>query len=100
MSIMMGVCMAGAVQAAPPPSTTAKAAAPVDPLVQQYKYKAQSVHDAKWLKAHPNAQPKGWIKTLPHRYRVVKVHGKTYYFANHHYYQRSGTGFVVVKPRF
>jgi len=60
------------------------------------KYHAESVHDLKWQQAHPN-QPRPWIKALPHRYRIVKSHHQTYYFANKHYYQRSGTGYVLVK---
>ncbi len=67
------------------------------------QYKALSVHDAQWYKAHPHyvASPKrGWIKTLPHRYRIVKEHNQVYYYANNHYYQRSGTGFVAVKIPF
>jgi hypothetical protein len=60
------------------------------------KYRAESVHDAKWLQAHPN-QPRPWIKALPHRYRIVKSHHQTYYFADKHYYQRSGAGYVLVK---
>ena len=66
------------------------------------KYRAESVHDAKWRQAHPKAavtppSTKGWIKTLPHRYRIVKSHHQTYYFANKHYYQRSGAGYGIVK---
>ncbi len=60
------------------------------------KYRAPSVHDVKWQQAHPN-QPRPWIKNLPHRYRIVKSHRQTYYFANKHYYQRSGAGYVLVK---
>jgi len=60
------------------------------------KYRAESVHDLKWQQAHPN-QPRPWIKALPHRYRIVKSHHQTYYFADKHYYQRSGAGYVLVK---
>ncbi len=72
---------------------------------QAAKYHAESVHDAKWHQAHPKAKvtppsTKGWIKTLPHRYRVVKYHHQTYYFANKHYYQRSGAGYGIVKIPF
>jgi len=66
-------------------------------------YKALSAHDAAWYKAHPNYKPspkRGWIKTLPHRYRIVKVHNQTYYYAHNHYYQRSGNGYVAVKIPF
>lgn len=66
-------------------------------------YKAESAHDAAWYKAHPHykASPKrGWIKTLPHRYRIVKVQNQTYYYAHNHYYQRSGNGYIAVKIPF
>ena len=66
-------------------------------------YRAISVHEAKWHKTHPRytVQPKhGWIKTLPHRYRVVKVRNQTYYYSHNKYYQRSGNGYVVVKIPF
>lgn len=66
-------------------------------------YRALSVHDKKWNKAHPNYAPsakRGWIKTLPHRYRIVKVHNQTYYYSHNQYYQRSGNGYVAVKIPF
>lgn len=66
-------------------------------------YKALSVHDKKWYKEHPHYAPsakRGWIKTLPHRYRIVKVHHQTYYYSHNQYYQRSGNGYVAVKIPF
>lgn len=66
-------------------------------------YRAISIHDAKWNKAHPHAvasQKRVWIKTLPHRYRIVKVHNQTYYYSHNKYYQRSGNGYVAVKIPF
>jgi hypothetical protein len=66
-------------------------------------YKALSAHDAAWYKAHPHYKPspkRSWIKTLPHRYRVVKQNNQTYYYSHGHYYQRSGFGYVVVKIPF
>ncbi len=83
------LCVGGAQAARALPNHAPNATAPA-------KYRAESVHDAKWLQAHPN-QPRPWIKALPHRYRIVKSHHQTYYFANKHYYQRSGTGYVLVK---
>ena len=66
-------------------------------------YRATSIHDAKWNKAHPHYKPslkRGWIKNLPHRYRIVKVHNQTYYYSHNQYYQRSGNGYLPVKIRF
>ena len=66
-------------------------------------YRALSVHDKKWNKAHPNDTPsakRGWIKNLPHRYRIVKVNHQTYYYSHNQYYQRSGNGYVAVKIPF
>jgi hypothetical protein len=66
-------------------------------------YKALSAHDAAWYKAHPNYRPspkRGWIKSLPHRYRIVKENNQTYYYSHGHYYQRSGFGYVVVRVPF
>lgn len=66
-------------------------------------YRALSVHDKKWNKAHPNYAPsakRSWIKTLPHRYRIVKVNHQTYYYSHNQYYQRSGNGYVAVKIPF
>ncbi|GAC1377874.1 MAG: hypothetical protein NVS3B3_19850 [Aquirhabdus sp.] len=66
-------------------------------------YRALSVHDKKWYKAHPNYKPsakRGWIKNLPHRYRIVKVHNQTYYYSHNQYYQRSGNGYVAVRIPF
>lgn len=68
-----------------------------------YQYRATSLHDAKWNKAHPHYEPsvkRGWIKTLPHRYRIVKVRHQTYYYSHNQYYQRSGNGYVAVKIPF
>lgn len=88
--IALAVLCAGGVQVARAvPNHAQGSAAPA-------KYRADSVHDAKWLQAHPN-QPRPWIKALPHRYRIVKSHHQTYYFADKHYYQRSGAGYVLVK---
>ena len=66
-------------------------------------YRAMSMHDAKWNKTHPRyvaEQKRVWIKTLPHRHRIVKVNHKTYYYAQNKYYQRSGNGYVAVKIPF
>lgn len=71
--------------------------------VKNVTYKALSAHDAAWYKAHPHykASPKrGWIKELPHRYRIVKQNNQTYYYAHNHYYQRSGNGYIAVKIPF
>ncbi len=79
-------------QPQPQPNTSKKA-----------PYKALSVHDKKWYKDHPHYKAslkRGWIKNLPHRYRIVKVHNQTYYYSHNQYYQRSGNGYLAVKIPF
>ena len=71
--------------------------------VKKAPYRALSVHDKKWNKAHPNYAPsakRGWIKTLPHRYRIVKVNHQTYFYSHNQYYKRSGNGYIPVKIPF
>jgi hypothetical protein len=75
----------------------------VKTIPKNVPYKALSAHDAAWYKAHPHYKPspkRGWIKTLPHRYRVVKQNHQTYYYSHGRYYQRSTFGYVAVKVPF
>lgn len=63
-------------------------------------YRATSIHDAQWLNAHPHYKAnakRGWIKTLPHRYRVVKYHNQTYYYSHNVYYKRTGNGYIPAR---
>ncbi len=38
------------------------------------------------------------IKARPANYKIVRVHGKRYYFWNGNHYRKTRGGYVIVKP--
>lgn len=38
------------------------------------------------------------VKTRPANYKIVKVHGKRYYFWNGNHYRKTRRGYIIVRP--
>jgi hypothetical protein len=38
-----------------------------------------------------------FVRTLPSNYKIVRVHGKRYYYCNGHHYRKTSRGYVIVR---